>query len=69
MEEEEGETVEGREHEESEDADFAGARTGQTGAPPFSDEDEMEMFEFVQANTPRSVSTMGTRPRTDCGRR
>ena len=52
VEEEEGETVEGREHEESEDADFAGARrTGQIGAPSFSDEDVMEMLEFVQANT------------------
>ena len=49
MEEEEGETVEGREHEESEDVEFVGARrTGQSGAPPFSDEDEMEILELGQ---------------------
>ena len=50
VEEEEGENVEGCEPEESEDAEFAGARTGQSGAPPFSDEDEMEMVQFVQAH-------------------
>ena len=52
MEEDEGETVEGHEPKESEDAEFLGARrAGQSGAPPFSDEDEMEMLEFVQAHT------------------
>ena len=46
-----GETVEGREPEESEDAEYSGARrTGQSGQPPFSDEDEMEMLEFIQAH-------------------
>ena len=51
MEEEEGETVEGREPEESEDTEYSGARrTGQSGQPPFSDEDEMEMLEFIKAH-------------------
>ena len=52
VEEEEGETVEGRDPDESEDAEFAGARrTGQSGHPPFSDEEEMDMLEFIQAHT------------------
>ena len=51
MEEEEGETVQGREPEESADVEYSGARrAAQSGQPPFSDEDVMEMVEFVQAN-------------------
>ena len=51
MEEEQGETVEGHEPEESEDTEYSVARrTGQSGQPPLSDEDEMEMLEFIQAH-------------------
>ena len=46
---EEGDSTEGRQGEESED--FAGARRARPGAPAFSDEDEIEMLEFVKANT------------------
>ena len=48
---EEGESTEGRQGEDSEDRDSGGARRARPGAPAFSNEDEMEMLEFVQAHT------------------
>ena len=49
---EEGDSGDGHQgDEDSEDREFGGVKRGRSGAPAFSDEDEMEMVEFVQAHT------------------
>ena len=47
---EEGDSGEGRQREESEDRDFGGSKRARPGGPTFSDEDEIDMLEFVKAN-------------------
>ena len=42
---------EGEGHQGKESEDFAGSRRARPGVPAFSDEDEIEMLEFVKANT------------------
>ena len=48
---EEGDRGEVPECEEIQDRALGGAKRGRSGAPAFSDEDEMEIIEFVQAHT------------------
>ena len=47
---EEGDSREGCQREESEDRDFGGAKRARPSGPTFSDDNEMDIIEFEEAN-------------------